>query len=94
MSNLLHVGKGTPRTIEIDKVTGRAIYINDLKLPGMLYGKILYSNYSHARIKRIDASKAETLPGVRAVLTGYNIPDVRVGFLRDQTVLKKDIVLV
>ncbi|MBA7632646.1 hypothetical protein ES703_40197 [subsurface metagenome] len=34
MSNLLHVGKGTPRTIEIDKVTGRAIYINDLKLHG------------------------------------------------------------
>lgn len=92
MSNLLYVGKGTPRTIEIDKVTGRAIYINDLKLPGMLYGKILYSNYSHARIKRIDASKAETLPGVRAVLTGHNIPDVRVGFLKDQTVLKKDIV--
>ncbi|MBE9574679.1 MAG: xanthine dehydrogenase family protein molybdopterin-binding subunit [Proteobacteria bacterium] len=92
MSNLLYVGKGTPRTIEIDKVTGRAIYINDLKLPGMLYGKILYSKYAHARIKGIDASKAEVLPGVRAVLTGHNIPDVRVGFLRDQTVLKKDIV--
>ena len=92
MSNLLYVGKGTPRTIEIDKVTGRAIYINDLKLPGMLYGKILYSKYAHARIKKIDASKAEVLPGVRAVLTGHNIPDVRVGFLRDQTVLKKDIV--
>lgn len=93
MSNLLHVGKGTPRTIEIDKVTGRAIYINDLKLPGgMLYGKILYSNYAHARIKRIDAAKAEGLPGVRAVLTGHNIPDVRVGFLKDQTVLKKDVV--
>jgi len=93
MSNLLYVGKGIPRTIEIDKVTGRAIYINDLKLPGgMLYGKILYSNYAHARIKRIDASKAEGLPGVRAVLTGHNIPDVRVGFLKDQTVLKKDVV--
>ncbi|MBW2341544.1 MAG: xanthine dehydrogenase family protein molybdopterin-binding subunit [Deltaproteobacteria bacterium] len=92
MSNLLYVGKGTPRTIEVDKVTGRAIYINDLKLPGMLYGKILYSDYAHARIKKIDASKAEVLPGVRAVLTGHNIPDVRVGFLRDQTVLKKDIV--
>jgi CO/xanthine dehydrogenase Mo-binding subunit len=92
MSNLLHVGKGIPRTIEIDKVTGRATYINDLKLPGMLYGKILYSDYAHARIKRIDTAKAETLPGVRAVLTGHNIPDMRVGFLKDQTVLKKDVV--
>ena len=92
MSNLLHVGKGIPRTIEIDKVTGRATYINDLKLPGMLYGKIRYSDYAHARIKRIDTTKAEGLPGVRAVLTGYNIPDVRVGFLKDQTALKKDVV--
>jgi CO/xanthine dehydrogenase Mo-binding subunit len=92
MSNLLHVGKAIPRTIEIDKVTGRATYINDLKLPGMLYGKILYSNYAHARIKRIDTTKAEALAGVRAVLTGHNIPDVRVGFLKDQTVLKKDVV--
>jgi CO/xanthine dehydrogenase Mo-binding subunit len=92
MSNLLHVGKGIPRTIEIDKVTGRATYINDLKLPGMLYGKIRYSDYAHARIKRIDTTKAEALPGVRVVLTGHNIPDVRVGFLKDQTVLKKDVV--
>jgi len=92
MSDLLYVGKNIPRTIEVDKVTGRAAYIDDLKRPGMLYGKILYSNYAHARIKMVDTSKAEKLPGVRAVLTGYNIPDVRVGFLKDQTVLKKDIV--
>lgn len=92
MSNLLHVGKGIPRTIEIDKVTGRATYINDLKLPGMLYGKILYSPYAHARITRIDTSKAEGVPGVRAVLTGHTIPDVRVGFLKDQRVLKGDVV--
>lgn len=92
MSNLLHVGKGIPRTIEIDKVTGRATYINDLKLPGMLYGKILYSTCAHARITRIDTSKAEGLPGVRAVLTGHTIPDVRVGFLKDQRALKGDVV--
>jgi len=79
MSDLLYVGKNIPRTIEVDKVTGRAIYIDDFKRPGMLYGKILYSNYAHAKIKM-------------AVLTGYTIPDVRVGFLKDQTVLKKDIV--
>ena len=62
MSDLLHVGKGIPRTIEIDKVTGRATYINDLKLPGMLCGKILYSDYAHARIKRIDTARQRRFP--------------------------------
>ena len=92
MAEYQFVGKSIPRTYETDKVTGRAIYIDDLKLPGMLYGKILYSNYAHARIKRIDTTRAKKLPGVRAVLTGYDIPDVRVGFIKDQTVLKKDVV--
>jgi CO/xanthine dehydrogenase Mo-binding subunit len=92
MPDHLFVGKSIPRTIEADKVTGKAVYINDLKRPGMLYGKILYSTHAHARIKRIDTSRAERLQGVRAVLTGQDIPDVRVGFLNDQTVLKKDVV--
>jgi xanthine dehydrogenase molybdenum-binding subunit len=92
MTNLLHVGRNVPRTAEIDKVTGKAVYIDELKRPGMLYGKILYSAHAHARIKSIDARKAESLPGVRAVITGRDIPDVRVGFLGDQTVLKRDVV--
>jgi CO/xanthine dehydrogenase Mo-binding subunit len=90
MSDYLYVGKSIPRTIETDKVTGRAVYIDEYKRPGMLYGKILYSTHAHARIKAIDTSKAERLPGVRAVLTGNDIPHVRVGFLKDQVVLKKD----
>ena len=92
MSDHLYVGKSVPRTIETDKVTGRAVYIDDLKRPGMLHGKILYSRYAHAKIKHIDTSKAQKLTGVRAVLTGHDIPDVRVGFIKDQTVLKKDVV--
>ncbi len=92
MENLLYVGKDIPRTAEIDKVTGRAVYIDEYKRPGMLYGKILYSKYAHARIRSINTEKAKNVPGVRAVLTGYDIPDVRVGFLGDQTVLKKDVV--
>lgn len=92
MSEYLYVGKSVPRTLETDKVTGRAVYIDDLKRPGMLHGKILYSKYAHARIKHIDTSKAEKLSGVRAVLTGHDIPEVRVGFIKDQTVLKKDFV--
>jgi len=85
----LFVGKSFPR-VDKDKVTGRARYINEIKLPRMLYGKILYSEYAHARIRSIDTSEAEKLPGVRAVLTGATIPDVRVGFIGDQAPLKKD----
>ena len=85
----LFVGKSYPR-MDKDKVTGRAVYINDMKLPRMLYGKILYSSRPHARIKNIDTSQAEKLHGVRAVLTGFNTPDVRVGFIGDQTPLKKE----
>jgi CO/xanthine dehydrogenase Mo-binding subunit len=85
----LFVGKSYPR-MDKEKVTGRAQYVNDIKLPRMLYGKILYSSRPHARIVSIDASRAEKLPGVRAVLTGFNTPAVRVGFLGDQTPLKKD----
>jgi CO/xanthine dehydrogenase Mo-binding subunit len=92
MDNLLHVGKDIPRTAEIDKVTGRAVYMDEYKRPGMLYGKILYSRHAHALIKSINTEKAKSLPGVRAVITGYDIPDVRVGFLGDQTVLKRDVV--
>ena len=92
MAEHLYVGKNIPRSAEIDKVTGRAVYIDDLKRPGMLYGKILYSSHAHARIRSIDTARALRLPGVRAVITGRDIPDVRVGFLGDQTVLKRDVV--
>jgi xanthine dehydrogenase molybdenum-binding subunit len=85
----LFVGKSYPRA-DKDKVTGRAAYIGDITLPRMLYGKILYSTRPHARIKSIDTLRAEKLHGVRAVLTGFNTPDVRVGFLGDQTPLKRD----
>jgi len=90
MSEYLYVGRNIPRTIEADKVTGKAVYIDDFKRPGMLHGKILYSRYAHAKIVHVDASRARALPGVKAVLTGVDIPDVRVGFIRDQRVLKRD----
>ena len=84
-----YVGKSFAR-FDAEKVTGRARFINDIKLPRMLYGKILYSKRPHAKIVSIDTSKAEKLPGVRAVLTGYNTPNARVGFIGDQTALKRD----
>src|SRR5437899_61297 len=69
MAELTVVGKSVARTDAVDKVTGRAQYASDLKLPGMLYGAFLRSPHAHARIKKIDLSKAEKLPGVKAVLT-------------------------
>jgi len=64
------VGKPVPLLDAKSKVTGEAIYTDDLKLPGMLVGKILRSPLPHARIVRIDTARAEALPGVRAIVTG------------------------
>ncbi|MGE0544304.1 MAG: xanthine dehydrogenase family protein molybdopterin-binding subunit [Dehalococcoidia bacterium] len=58
----------------LDKVTGRARYAADITLPGMLHGKILRSPHAHARIVRIDTSKAEALPGVKSVATSADLP--------------------
>jgi CO/xanthine dehydrogenase Mo-binding subunit len=82
------VGKRIPKRDAVDKVTGRATYVQDLKVPGMLYGKILRSKYPHARIVRMDTSKAKKLIGVRAVITADDVPQIRYGFMKDQPVLK------
>src|SRR5258708_4511527 len=63
------VGQRISRVDALDKVTGRAKYTSDMKLSGMLYASFLRSPHAHARIERIDISKAEALPGVKAVLT-------------------------
>lgn len=68
------IGAGIPRIDGIEKVTGEALYVHDLKVQGMLYAKLKTSPYAHARIKRIDTSKARALPGVKAVLTGQDVP--------------------
>ncbi len=59
-----------------DKVLGRARYAADIHLAGMLHGKILRSPHAHARIKSIDASRALALPGVEAVVTAADLPEV------------------
>ena len=63
------VGHDIPRVDAYERVTGRATYTRDIKLPGMLYARLLRSDVPHARIRSIDTSKAEALPGVRAVIT-------------------------
>ena len=60
----------------VDKVTGRAIYGADIQLTGLLYGAIKRSPHPHARIKSIDTSRAEAHPGVRAVVTAQDLPQI------------------
>jgi CO/xanthine dehydrogenase Mo-binding subunit len=66
-----------------DKVMGKAIYGSDLKLPGMLYGKILRSPHPHARIRKIDLSQAGKMAGVRALITGAELPNIPYGIVID-----------
>jgi CO/xanthine dehydrogenase Mo-binding subunit len=68
------IGTRPVRPDGADKVTGRAIYGGDMRLTGMLHGKVLRSPHAHARIKSIDTSKAEALPGVKAVMTVKDLP--------------------
>ena len=89
------VGRSIPRLESWLKVTGRAEYVHNLRLPGMLYGKIFRSSISHGRIKRIDTAAARALAGVHSVVTAREIqtivPDPYYGpaFL-DQPVLAVD----
>ena len=69
---LTTVGHPAPRIDALERVTGKATYTNDIKLPGMLYARILRSPRPHARIRRIDTSKAMALPGVKTILTHEN----------------------
>ena len=66
------VGHPTPRIDALERVTGQAHYTGDVKLPGMLYARVLRSPHAHARIRSIDVSKAQALPGVKAVITHDN----------------------
>src|ERR1044071_4291820 len=61
----------------VAKVTGRAKYAEDYRVEGMLFTKLLLSPMPHARVKRIDTRAALALPGVKAVLTADDLPDLR-----------------
>ncbi len=82
-----HIGKATPRKDAREIVTGKAQYIDDIKLPKMLYGRVLRSPYPYATIKNIGTTKAETYPGVKAVLTYNNVPEWTEGTPRHRHVL-------
>ena len=75
-ASLTVVGQPHPRLEGPDKVTGRARYSYDVRLPRQLYARVLRSPHPHARIARIDTARAEALPGVFAVLSLENAPDI------------------
>ena len=74
------IGTRPIRPDGLDKVTGRARYSADIHLSGMLHGKLLRSPHAHARIRSIDCSKALELPGVKAVITADDMPEVSAEF--------------
>ena len=85
------VGKSLPRVESLGKVTGQTKYAADLAFPALLWAKVLRSSLPHARIVRIDTSKAKALAGVHAVLTGADVKDIYVGTrVKDQPVLAYD----
>src|SRR5436190_20294351 len=67
------IGKDIPRLEDPKLLSGRATYTDDVRLPGMLEAAVLRSPHAHARILRVDTSKAQALPGVFAVITGQDI---------------------
>lgn len=69
------IGTRPVRHDGVDKVTGRAQYGADFQAAGLLHGRILRSPVAHAKIKRIDVSKAKALPGVEAIITSADFPD-------------------
>jgi CO/xanthine dehydrogenase Mo-binding subunit len=73
------IGLSIPRFDAPEKVTGRTQYVADLHPAGLLQARLLRSPYAHARIKRIDVTRARALPGVRAVLTAADIPQLKPG---------------
>lgn len=92
MSQSSIIGQRIPKLDAPDKAMGLATYGHDIRLPGMLHGRILYSLYPHARLTHVDTSQAERLPGVKCVLTAADNPPTRFGFAKDSTPFKGDVV--
>jgi CO/xanthine dehydrogenase Mo-binding subunit/aerobic-type carbon monoxide dehydrogenase small subunit (CoxS/CutS family) len=88
------VGKSVRRTDALEKVTGRARYLGDMEIAGMAHGRILRSPYPHARISRIDVTRARALPGVYAVITQADLAWCEPFFgpaLRDRPILAEGV---
>ena len=87
------VGKPLPRLDGVDSVTGRATYTVDIVLPGLLHARLFRSPVPHAKIRRLDVSRARALPGVSAVLTANEAPAKRFGFgVQDEELFAREAV--
>ena len=84
-----HIGKPSNRAEALEKVTGQAVYAADLEFPGMLYAKCLYSPYARAEIISIDITEAKALTGVKAILTGEDIPYLVGLYMVDKCILAR-----
>ena len=84
------VGKDWARLDGVDKVSGRSIFAEDVRLPGMLFGKVVRSPHAYARIISIDTSAAEALPGVKAIVTPVDAEGIWIGI--NQPLLPKETV--
>ncbi|MEJ0077215.1 MAG: xanthine dehydrogenase family protein molybdopterin-binding subunit [Alphaproteobacteria bacterium] len=80
------VGTRPIRPDGVPKVTGTAMYGSDMAMPGMLVGRILRSPHAHARIRSIDTAKAAALPGVKAVITGADFPEMKFDYVGPERV--------
>ena len=88
-ADLKYVGSGPPRVESARKVTGQATYVADMDIPGMLHARVKKSPHARAKIVKIDTSRAEALPGVRAIVTGEEL-DYRLGlYVVDKYILAK-----
>ena len=92
MSDPIAVGRSVPRADSEEKVRGEAAYVDDMYLPGMLYGAIAASPYPHARVLGYDLTEALAVPGVKAILTGddYDLKRRSGAFIKDEMHLAKD----
>ncbi|MGA8206950.1 MAG: xanthine dehydrogenase family protein molybdopterin-binding subunit, partial [Candidatus Dormiibacterota bacterium] len=89
------VGQRAPRADGREKLSGKAQFTGDIRVPGMLYAAVLRSPFARARLGSVDASAAELRPGVRAVLTGADLRDMNPYYghaLRDRPILALDTV--
>jgi CO/xanthine dehydrogenase Mo-binding subunit len=85
------VGKSVPRVDAYEKVTGAAVYADDMQFgPGLYYGRLVRSPYAHALVKGVDASKALAVPGVKAVVSGADVPNNIGLYLIDRPIFARD----
>lgn len=93
-NNLKYIGKHVVRTDGREIISGRRLFIDDLQIANMIYGRVMTCPYPHAMIKSIDTSKAEQLPGVRAVITYKNAPDWKSGLPKHRKIVDQHLRMV